>query len=33
MWDKVLPRTLREQVALLPPEAGQELEARRLRAG
>lgn len=33
MWDKVLPRTLREQVALLPPEVGQELEELRLRAG
>ena len=33
MWDKVLPRTLREQVALLPPEVGRELEELRLRAG
>ena len=33
MWDKVLPRGLREQVALLPPEMGQELEELRLRAG
>lgn len=33
MWDKVLPRTLREQMALLPPEVGRELEELRLRAG
>ena len=33
MWDKVLPRTLREQVALLPPEVGREIEELRLRAG
>ena len=33
MWDKVLPRTLREQVALLPPGVGREIEELRLRAG
>lgn len=33
MWDKVLPRSLREQVARLSPEAGREIEELRLRVG